>query len=64
MLVGVLASIALAVLSFVRISPSGIGYRSSERWVNEATLVVTQAGFNEGRSGGDAAVDTTEAAHE
>ena len=59
MLVGVLASLALAVLAFVRISPTGISYRSSERWVNEATLVVTQAGFNEGRSGGGAAVDTT-----
>ncbi len=59
MIVGVLASLALAVLSFVRVSPTGIGYRSSERWVNEATLVVTQAGFNEGRSGGGAAVDTT-----
>ena len=59
MIVGVVASLALAVLSFVRISPTGIGYRSSERWVNEATLVVTQAGFNEGRSGGGAAVDTT-----
>ncbi len=58
-IVGVVASLALAVLSFVRVSPSGIGYRSSERWVNEATLVVTQAGFNEGRSGGGAAVDTT-----
>lgn len=59
MLVGVLASFALAVLAFVRVSPTGISYRSSERWVNEATLVVTQAGFNEGRSGGGAAVDTT-----
>jgi hypothetical protein len=58
-IVGIVASLALAVLSFVRVSPSGIGYRSSERWVNEATLVVTQAGFNEGRSGGGAAVDTT-----
>jgi len=58
-LVGVLASFALAVLAFVRVSPTGISYRSSERWVNEATLVVTQAGFNEGRSGGGAAVDTT-----
>ncbi len=59
MIVGVVASVALAVLSFVRISPTGVAYRSSERWVNEATLVVTQAGFNEGRSGGGAAVDTT-----
>ena len=58
-IVGVFASLVLAVLSFVRISPTGIGYRSSERWVNEATLVVTQAGFSEGRSGGGAAVDTT-----
>jgi len=58
-IVGVVASLALAVLSFARISTTGIGYRSSERWVNEATLVVTQAGFNEGRSSGGAAVDTT-----
>jgi hypothetical protein len=49
-LVGVALSIALAVLSYVRISPSGISYRSPETWANQATLVLTQEGAPELRS--------------
>jgi hypothetical protein len=48
--VGVTLALALAVLSYVRVSPSGIGYRSSETWSNQATLVLTQAGAPELRS--------------
>jgi hypothetical protein len=48
--VGVALTLALTVLSFVRISPSGIGYRSAEIWSNQATLVLTQEGAPELRS--------------
>jgi hypothetical protein len=48
--VGVALTLALVVLSYVRISPSGVGYRSSEVWSNQATLVLTQAGAPELRS--------------
>ena len=43
-LVGVALTVALAVLSYVRVSPSGISYRSPEIWSNQATLVLTQEG--------------------
>ena len=56
--VGIVASVALAVFSFVRISPSGIGYRTNETWINQSTLLVTQTGFHEGRSRGGNAPDT------
>jgi hypothetical protein len=49
-LVGVALTVALAVLSFVRVSPSGISYRSPEIWSNQATLVLTQEGAPELRS--------------
>ena len=48
--VGAVLSLVLAVLAFVRVSPSGVEYRTSERWTNQATLLLTQAGFREGRS--------------
>jgi hypothetical protein len=48
--VGVALTLALVVLSYVRVSPSGIGYRSPETWSNQATLVLTQAGAPELRS--------------
>ncbi len=50
MLVGVTLTVALAVLSYVRVSPSGISYRSPEIWSNQATLVLTQEGAPELRS--------------
>ena len=50
MLVGVVLTVALAVLSYVRVSPSGISYRSPEIWSNQATLVLTQEGAPELRS--------------
>jgi hypothetical protein len=49
-LVGVALTLALAVLSYVRVSPSGISYRSPEVWSNQATLVLTQEGAPELRS--------------
>jgi hypothetical protein len=48
--VGVALTLLLAVLSVVRISPSGISYRSPQTWSNQATLVLTQAGAPELRS--------------
>lgn len=38
------------MLSYVRISPSGITYRGKETWSNEATLVLSQANYPEWRS--------------
>jgi len=49
-IVGVALTVALAFLSYVRISPSGIAYRSPEVWSNQATLVLTQEGAPELRS--------------
>jgi len=49
-IVGVVLTLALAVLSFVRVSPSGVSYRSAETWSNQATLVLTQRGAPELRS--------------
>jgi hypothetical protein len=49
-LVGVALTLALAFLSYVRISPSGVAYRSPEIWSNKATLVLTQEGAPELRS--------------
>jgi hypothetical protein len=48
--VGIVLTVALAVLSYVRVSPSGIAYRSPEVWSNQATLVLTQEGAPELRS--------------
>ena len=49
-LVGVALTVALALLSYVRVSPSGISYRSPAIWSNQATLVLTQEGAPELRS--------------
>jgi hypothetical protein len=43
-------TLILVVLSYVRISPSGIGYRSPAIWGNQSTLVLTQEGAPELRS--------------
>jgi hypothetical protein len=48
--VGLAITVALVVLSYVRISPSGISYRTPEGWSNEATLVLSEPGFPELRS--------------
>src|SRR3954451_14555472 len=39
----------LTVLSVVRITSSGVSYRQQEKWQTSAKLLVTQAGFPEGR---------------
>jgi hypothetical protein len=48
--IGVALTVALVVLSYVRISPSGVSYRSPEVWSNQATLVFTQEGAPELRA--------------
>ena len=48
--VGVALTLALAVLSYVRVTPAGVFYRSPETWTNQATLVLTQEGAPELRS--------------
>jgi hypothetical protein len=48
--VGVVLTLLLVVLSYVRVSPSGVSYRSPEVWSNQATLVLTQEGAPELRS--------------
>jgi hypothetical protein len=46
-LAGFAVTLVLAVLSYVRISPSGIGYRSSEVWSDRTSLVLSQPGTPE-----------------
>ena len=48
--VGVVLTLALVVLSVVRVSPSGIGFRSPQIWSNQSTIVLTQQGAPEFRS--------------
>lgn len=43
-------TLALVVLSVVRISPSGIAFRSPQVWSNQSTIVLTQQGAPELRS--------------
>jgi hypothetical protein len=47
---GLAASLALAILSYIRVSPSGVAYRSPEIWSNSSTLILSQPGFPEWRS--------------
>lgn len=49
-LVGIALTLALVVMSYVRISPSGLAYRTPEIWSNQSTLVLTQEGAPELRS--------------
>ena len=51
---GVVVAIALAILSMVRISPSGITYRQAELWATTTRLLVTQSGAPEVRLYGQA----------
>ncbi len=48
--VGLAITLALAVLSYVSVSPGGVSYRTPEGWSNEATLVLSQPGFPELRA--------------
>ena len=43
--IGLLMAVALAVLSFVRVSPSGISYRQSEDWSASTTYFLSGEGF-------------------
>jgi hypothetical protein len=50
---GVAVAILLALLSMVRISPTGspiVSYRQNERWEAQSVLFITQAGFPWGRA--------------
>jgi hypothetical protein len=47
---GTVITVLLALLAYVRVSPDGIAYRSSQVWSNQATLALSQKGFPEGRS--------------
>ena len=47
---GLAASLALAILSYVRVSPSGVSFRSPEIWSNTSILILSQSGFPEWRS--------------
>jgi hypothetical protein len=58
MVVGVVLTLVLAALSYVRVSPSGISYRKPESWSNQATLVLTQKGAPELRALGPSLADT------
>jgi hypothetical protein len=53
-IVGVSASLVLALLSYVRVSTSGVAYRKPEIWSSQSTLLVSRPGFPEGRSAGGA----------
>ena len=50
MTVGIALSLALALFSYVRISSSGLIYRGSEVWANEATLAFSSSGSFEWRA--------------
>src|SRR2546423_1707688 len=47
--IGLLLALALATLSYAKVSAKGIAYRDSQQWVSYETLSVTQPGFMEGR---------------
>jgi hypothetical protein len=51
--VGLLLGIALAFVSYVKISSNGLEYRQQEEWLSRATLLVTQKGSPEFRTGAD-----------
>ena len=47
---GLAATLALAILSYIRVSPDGVAYRSPQIWSNTSTLILSQPGFPEWRS--------------
>ena len=49
-LCGVLLGVLLAVLSVAKITPGGLVYRKHEIWQAQASLLLTQPGFPEGRA--------------
>lgn len=58
--VGMLSALTLALLSLVRVSADGLTYRQSELWSASIRLLVTQAGFPEGRLYAETPTDGTE----
>ena len=49
---GCVLAIALAFLSFARVSSTGVSYRQNEQWVSYSTMLVSQAGFQWGSLSG------------
>jgi len=47
---GILLAVTLALLSFVRVSDGKLAYREQEQWAGYATLLVTEPGFQYGRT--------------
>jgi hypothetical protein len=45
--VGLALTVALALISYIRVSPDGGSYRAAEGWSNDATLALSQPGFPE-----------------
>jgi hypothetical protein len=45
--VGLALTVALALISFIRVSSDGVSYRTAEGWSNEAILALSQPGFPE-----------------
>lgn len=56
---GVVLALALATLSYLRVSVDGVSYRESEQWASFATIFVTQEGFPLGRSVYDESLPVT-----
>jgi hypothetical protein len=54
-LLGLTLATSLALLSLVRVSSDGVSYRQVELWSGTTRLLVTQAGFPEGRLYGQTA---------
>lgn len=48
--IGVFLAVFLAVLSIAKITPKGLEYRKNEVWQAQASLLLTQPGFPEGRA--------------
>jgi hypothetical protein len=59
-LLGVLLAVTLAALSLVRIGTDGVSYRQKELFATTTRLLVTQAGFPEGRLYGQVPSATVE----
>jgi hypothetical protein len=47
---GLAASLALAILSYIHVSPDGVTYRNPQIWSSSSTLILSQPGFPEWRS--------------
>lgn len=60
-LLGLMLALILAILSVVRVTGDGLSYRQTEMWSSTTRLLVTQAGFPEGRLYGQTATPSDDA---